>query len=194
MPLRPQPAAARNGSSADAKRLVARRWRGKIRAGPEFVREGDDGGEFFEGIWLLEERVGAKLVGAFDVGFGGGGAEDHCREEGALGSAVKPFQKIEAAASGHLQIGDKKLRHWVALAVAVLAFAAQVSDRFCSVRANVNWLFEAGALESLLQEKNVVWIVFSDKDDDTLARHGADGTALLRRVNAHTLSSSTAFV
>lgn len=81
---------------------------------------------------------------------------------------VQPFEDFEAAAAGHLQIGDENARERIGLAIGVAAFAFQVGHGVRAVVADVNRKRDAVFLEGALEEQNVIRIVLRHHNHESL--------------------------
>ncbi len=92
---------------------------------PAFEELGDFEGLFHAGEFL-DEGVGAELVGAFDVGGLGGGAEDDDDEAPEVRMLADPGEDFQTVDFGEFEVEEDQARERVLVAVGIGAGAGEI--------------------------------------------------------------------
>jgi len=114
--------------------MPARRSLGKsVLAARKILLEDFDEFEAFPRVRAFRMVImSAQIERAFDVVSLFGTGKDH-HDHVIKGLAVEPFEDLEAGFAWHLQIQQHHVRHWVLLAVGVLAGAFEVGNDFLAI-------------------------------------------------------------
>src|SRR6185503_15872092 len=105
---------------------------------------------------LSEVGVGAKFVSLLDIGLENRGAQNQCRNDRAMRVVSDPAEHVKATQFRHFKIENEKSGKRVFLAICIRFLRLQVSEDFLTVVAHVDRVFQAGSLQSQLNELNVI--------------------------------------